>query len=81
VRASLAHDFEYRDRRTLGLLGTLDGDQWVESVRILTELAPDVEVEPFRILAWNRHGGVAVTRAFGTPRDGGPLRTSSSGSC
>ncbi|MBI3768882.1 MAG: hypothetical protein HY271_10370 [Deltaproteobacteria bacterium] len=61
----------YCDRCTLGLLDSLGADQWVESLRILADLAPDVAGEELQILAWNRHGRVAVGRVFGTMREGG----------
>ena len=47
-RASLADDLTFRDHRTLGLLGTLGGDEWVESLRIQADLAPDVAAEQLR---------------------------------
>jgi ketosteroid isomerase-like protein len=72
-RASLADDLTFRDHRTLGLLGTLGGDEWVESLRIQADLAPDVAAERLQILAWNCHGRVDVTRVFGTMREGGPF--------
>ena len=57
-------------------MGEVDRDQWVESLRTLAELAPDMDWEQFRILAWNRHGRVGMGRLFGTTtRDGGPFET------
>jgi hypothetical protein len=73
LRAPLADDLAFRDLRTLGLLGTLGADQWVESLRVQADLAPDVAAERLQILAWNRHGRVDVTRVFGTMREGGPF--------
>ena len=69
----LADDLAFRDHRTLGLLGTLSADEWVESLRIQADLAPDVAAERLQILACNRHGRVDVTQVFGTMREGGPF--------
>jgi class 3 adenylate cyclase/tetratricopeptide (TPR) repeat protein len=73
LRGSLVDDFVFRDDRTLGLLGALGPDEWVESMRVQADRAPDVDVEAPRILTWNRHGRVDVSRVFGTLRDGGPF--------
>ena len=52
-------------------MGEVDGDQYVQSLQTLAELAPEMVWEPFRILAWNRHGRVGVARLIGTTREGG----------
>jgi hypothetical protein len=70
VRACLTEDAVFRDRRAVGVLGTLDRDEWVESLRTLADLAPDVDAESFRILSWNDRGRVDLARSFGT-REGG----------
>ncbi len=45
-------------------------------MRVLTDLAPDVEAELFRILTWNRHGRVDMVRVFGTtPQGSGPFES------
>ena len=67
----LGADFVLDDRRTLGL-GPLGIDDWLASLRVLVELAPDVAVEVLRILRWNRQGAVMMTRSFGT-HEGGPF--------
>ena len=73
VRECLADEFMYNDRRTLGL-GMFSRDQWIESLRALYALAPDMFVESFRILTWDRHGRVDVQRSYGTmPSGGGPF--------
>jgi hypothetical protein len=72
LRGCMAPDAVVHDHRMLSL-GELGPDQWVESLRVRVDLAPDVKPEWFRILAWNRHGRVSVARAFGTLRDGGPF--------
>jgi ketosteroid isomerase-like protein len=74
-RACLSPDAVICDRRTPAVLGTIGRDQWVTSLRALSELAPDVTVECMRILTWNDRGRVDVTRQFGTTRDGGPFET------
>ncbi len=68
----LADDFVLRDHRTLGL-GALGREEWIESLRVLADLAPGWSLETVRILAWNRHGRVDVSRHLGTTRDGGPF--------
>jgi hypothetical protein len=73
LRECIADDAVISDRRALGLL-TLGRDQWLQSVRTMVELAPDVDIE-VRYLAWNDRGTVAVVRAFGTVGDGGPFET------
>ncbi|MBI3768884.1 MAG: hypothetical protein HY271_10380 [Deltaproteobacteria bacterium] len=74
VRESLADDLVLRDHRTPGW-GTLDRDQWIDSMRVLADLVPDVDAKVFRILTWNHHGRVDVVRVFGTmPHGGGRIR-------
>ena len=73
LRGCLADDVVFRDHRTLGLLGVLRRDEWIESLRVQADLAPDSDVETLWIIAWNRHGRVEVSRTFGTIRDGGPF--------
>jgi hypothetical protein len=70
--ACLADDVVFHDRRAVSILGAADREQWIESIRTLWELAPDVEAEPLRILTWSRHGRVDLARRFGT-REGGPF--------
>jgi class 3 adenylate cyclase/ketosteroid isomerase-like protein len=72
VRSCLVEDAVMWDRRALGILGTLDRDQWVESLRAAADVAPDWDAEVVRILRWNGLGRVQLTRMFGT-RDGGPF--------
>jgi hypothetical protein len=62
----------FDDRRPLGL-GVLSREQWIASLRIQAEMAPDVSFEPVRVLAWNRHGFVVSMRTHGNLRDGGPF--------
>jgi ketosteroid isomerase-like protein len=69
TREALAPDFVHHDRRRL-VSGTYDRDQYVESLWTMRDLAPNTALEEWRILAWDRHGRVAVGRSFGTTRDG-----------
>jgi hypothetical protein len=70
LRDHLAHDAVIDDRRTLGM-GPMGRDEWIRSLRMWADLAPELDVEQSQILSWNRHGRVAVTRVFGTVPDGG----------
>jgi hypothetical protein len=71
--ACLADDLVFGDHRGLALLGALRRDEWVESMRVQADLAPDSDVETIRIFAWNGHGRAEMSRVFGTLRDGGPF--------
>jgi hypothetical protein len=74
VRGCFAADAVVCDRRAVSVLGVLDRDRWVESLRALAELAPDVIGEAVCIITWNQRGRVDVTRMFGTTMlDGGPF--------
>jgi ketosteroid isomerase-like protein len=73
LRGALARDAAICDRRALAIMGEVDREQWIESLRTLADLAPDVDWELSRLLAWNGHGRVGVGRRFGTARDGGPF--------
>jgi hypothetical protein len=72
LQECLAAEAVIRDRRTLGL-GAFGRDEWIESLRAQAKLAPHLEAETLRILAWNSHGRVDSMRIFGTARDGGPF--------
>ena len=63
-------DAVVRDHRTLGL-DVSTGEEWLESLRVLAELGSSVDVQTLKILAWNRHGRVDVTRLGGKMPDGG----------
>jgi ketosteroid isomerase-like protein len=43
----------------------------MDTLVVLWELAPDIQVEPRSVLALERHGAVVVSRTFGTLSDGG----------
>jgi ketosteroid isomerase-like protein len=73
LREALARDAVCSDHRAVSIMGELDREQWIESLRTLADLAPDMGWELFQILAWNGHGRVAAGRLFGTTRDGGPF--------
>jgi hypothetical protein len=72
-RGCLADDALVCDRRAVSVLGDLDRDTWVESVRALADLAPDMNGETLRIVTWNHRGCVTVFRQFGTIPEGGPF--------
>ncbi len=71
VRDCCTDDFVTEDHRRLGL-SSFGVDDYVQALRALTDLAPDVAPASHRILAWSRHGRVFLTRTVGT-RDGGPF--------
>jgi ketosteroid isomerase-like protein len=73
LRGALAPDAAICDRRAFAIMGEVDREQWIDSLRTLVDLAPDVDWELSRLLAWNRHGRVGAGRRFGTARDGGPF--------
>jgi len=73
LRGALAPDAAICDRRALAIMGDVGREQWIDSLRTLVDLAPDVDWELSRLLAWNRHGRVAAGRRFGTALDGGPF--------
>jgi len=64
----------YRDRRKLSF-GEIPCDTFVESLRVLSDLGPDVGGEMLQVLSWNNYGRVAVIRQFGTIRGGGSLES------
>jgi class 3 adenylate cyclase/ketosteroid isomerase-like protein len=71
LRACFSDDAATEDHRQLGL-GSFPIDGWIDSLRAFAALAPDVSLEPIRILAWNERGRVSVLRVRGT-REGGPF--------
>jgi len=71
LRACFGADGSVHDRRTLGL-GPQGPEQWIASLRAFAELAPDVTVEPIRILAWREGGRMSALRVHGS-REGGPF--------
>jgi len=73
MRECLADDAVICDRRALGIMVEIGRDQWIDSLRALADLAPDAAIEVFRILAWNRHGRVSLSRVYGSMKDAGPF--------
>jgi hypothetical protein len=69
VRACFTPDAVMQDHRTLGF-GELGVEGWLDSLRTLPELAPDVQMEPLRILAWSTRGCVSLVRVYGTHEGG-----------
>jgi hypothetical protein len=72
-RGCFTDDAVIEDHRTLGF-GSMSLDEWIESWRVLVELAPDVSADMLRILTWSERGRVAVMLQHGT-REGGPFES------
>ncbi|HVM95746.1 MAG TPA: hypothetical protein VMT89_05125, partial [Candidatus Acidoferrales bacterium] len=70
----LADGLLVRDHRKLSF-GEMPRDTFIESLRVLSDLGPDVGGEQLRVLAWNDHGSVFVLHQFGTARDGGSFES------
>jgi hypothetical protein len=73
IRGCIAADAVFCDRRVPAVLGTLDRDQSIDSLRALIDMAPDARWESSQIVAWNQRGRVDVIRQFGVTLDGGPF--------
>jgi hypothetical protein len=70
VRASIADDFVFHDRRRTGS-GRVEGaEAYIRSVTALWELAPDIQMRG-HTLAHERHGAVGVACHYGTLASGG----------
>jgi hypothetical protein len=69
LRDVLAEDIVIDDHRKLSF-GRISREEWIESWRVGADLAPDVRGDWVRILEWNEHGRVTLSRVYGT-RDGG----------
>ncbi|MFN2428048.1 MAG: nuclear transport factor 2 family protein, partial [Candidatus Binatia bacterium] len=65
MREVLSADFVFDDRRPLSL-GILDADQWIASLRVQVDMAPDLANEASRVLAWSSHGYVLSVRTYGS---------------
>ncbi len=72
TREMLSPELVFDDRRPLSF-GILNRDQWIVSLRVQSDMAPDLASEVTRVLAWNRHGFVGSLRIYGNLRDGGPF--------
>ncbi|MFN2428042.1 MAG: hypothetical protein ABR587_16530, partial [Candidatus Binatia bacterium] len=72
AREALSADAVFDDHRPLSF-GTIDGEQWIASLIVQVEMAPDAMLEPSHVIAWNRHGLVLLTRIHGNLRDSGPF--------
>jgi hypothetical protein len=74
LRSSYSPDAVVHDYRPLVSLGVLTLDEYMESMRVVAEMARDGSVEILRIFASNRLGAVFLSRGFGTvPGGGGPF--------
>ena len=75
VRAVLADDFAYHDRRRTGS-GRLDGpDAYLASPRAWWELSEDARIDVLYTVAVAPHGRVAVNRMAGTNLEGGAFES------
>ena len=75
LRRVVADDFVIDDRRRTGL-GRIDGaDAYLESLRALFALAPDVDTEVLYQLVVDRRGTLVVARMSGTFAGGGAFET------
>jgi class 3 adenylate cyclase len=71
LRALLHPEFSARDHRALRIMpAEQSGEEWVTSEVGFAQLAPDVDAEPLRIVAWNDRGAVMLYRVSGTTSDG-----------
>jgi ketosteroid isomerase-like protein len=71
LRTICTPDFVAVDRRPLGVLGTLDREQWVESLKAIVGLSDGVTYANHDVLAWNESGIVTAVARHGTIADGG----------
>ena len=75
LRAALPDDFVFHDHRRTGL-GKLEGaDDYIASLAVLFEQAPDVMMETLYTVAAEKHGNVSTVRRFGTLADGGAFES------
>ena len=73
LRAVLADDVVVNDYRRTGQ-GRVDGaDAYLDTLAVLWDLAPDIQLDALSAVAHARHGAVGLGRFFGTLRDGGPF--------
>jgi ketosteroid isomerase-like protein len=79
VRAVLADDVVYEDRRRTGI-GRLEGaDVYIASLRAWWEIADEWHVELLRAVVVAPHGGVSVIRVWGKNAEGGEFETVTAG--
>jgi hypothetical protein len=70
LAAMLAPEFRIEDHRKLGMLPEMSRDDYVASVRALTELRPDVRLWIDHVLAGDGHRWLQVGRLVGAEQDG-----------
>jgi hypothetical protein len=73
VRASFAPEAVISDRRAPSLLGELDRDQYIESLRAYDDLVSGLAIESIRVYRWNGRGRVDLARLHESS-DGGASR-------
>ena len=71
LRMGCAPDFVCVDHRPLALLGTLDREQWDESLKAIVGLSDGVTYANYDVLAWNESGIVTAVARHGTVPEGG----------
>jgi hypothetical protein len=71
LRRAVSEDFVLNDHRRTGV-GRIEGvDDYIASVAAIFEQTADELVEPLYVIAVEKHGALAMLRAFGTLTDGG----------
>jgi hypothetical protein len=71
LRTICTPDFVAVDHRPLGVLGTLDCEQWAESLKAIDGLSDGVTYAWYDLLAWNDSAIVGAVARTGTITDGG----------
>lgn len=71
LRTICTPDFVAVDHRPLGVLGTLDREQWAESMKAIAGLSDGVTYAWYDVLAWNDSAIVGAVARTGTIIDGG----------
>jgi hypothetical protein len=71
LRTICTPDFVAVDHRPLGVLGTLDREQWAESLKAIDGWSDGVTYAWYDVLAWNDSAIVGAVARTGTITDGG----------
>lgn len=71
LRTICTPDFVAVDHRPLGVLGTLDREQWAESLKAIAGLSDGMTYTVNDVLAWNDGAIVVAVARTGTIADGG----------
>jgi len=81
MRAVLADDVVFDDRRLVGAGRIAGADASLDSAAVLWDLAPDIQLHLPFVLAIERHGSVGVGWSFGTVPGGGAFERYEIGVC